>query len=290
MFFRLAPLAIVFALLTALPAAALPAAEGAAAAVVQADLEFLGEATVEAVETDGVLRLDDQSRAVLAGLELPRRPLQIDPASPWPVAEQAHDVLAELVMGRRLRLYRGGRTADRYGRRLVQAFTADGVWLQGDLLSRGWARVASTPDARLAVRPMLAAEAGARRASLGLWALPAYGVRRPDEVDLLVDSTQVVEGRVIAADRWKSGLYLSLGEWRKRRLTVHLPPAVVTLALADTDLAAAAADPHGLIGRRLRVRGWIGKERGPRLEVSHPEQIELIEESARSRRTYRGRS
>lgn len=271
------------ALLVVLLAFAPPAGVAAGEALPPSLIDVIGEATIAAVETDGSLRFDDGTTARLAGIELPRPPLA-DRDAPWPAAENARAALAELADGRKVTLYRSGRSADRYGRRQVQAVTEDGLWLQGEMLRRGWARVASTPDGRIAARDMLGAEATARDAGLGMWALAEYRVRRAAEAVRLVDSIQLVEDRVSFAERRKSGLWLRLGSGFGRRLTVHLPPPVVGMAVADPVLGPATADPHRLIGARLRVRGWIGQDRYPVIEASHPEQIEMVDNNGGNRR------
>ena len=40
----------------------------------------------------------------------------------------------------------------------------------------------------------------------------------------------------------------------------------------------AGVDPTSLEGRRVRVRGWLQSLNGPMIEVTHPEQIEVLEE------------
>jgi micrococcal nuclease len=41
----------------------------------------------------------------------------------------------------------------------------------------------------------------------------------------------------------------------------------------------ADLDFRALEGRRVRVRGWIERRAGPAIEVRHPSQIEVVEES-----------
>ena len=39
----------------------------------------------------------------------------------------------------------------------------------------------------------------------------------------------------------------------------------------------AGLQPKMLENRRLRVRGWVEERNGPRIEATHPEQIEIAE-------------
>ena len=40
--------------------------------------------------------------------------------------------------------------------------------------------------------------------------------------------------------------------------------------------AEAGLDPLVLEGALVRVRGWVDDRDGPRIEVTHPEQIEVL--------------
>ncbi|MDX1711308.1 MAG: hypothetical protein R3316_09250 [Rhodovibrionaceae bacterium] len=67
-------------------------------------------------------------------------------------------------------------------------------------------------------------------------------------------------------------VYLNYGEDWRRDFTVTL----------DRKTAARfrdeGIDPLAYEGRRLRVRGWVKSFNGPMIEVTHPEQIEVLSE------------
>ena len=123
----------------------------------------------------------------------------------------------------------------------------------------------TTPDCADFAQSLLEAEAPARVAVLGIWAEPETALRSPEQTGRWVDSQQVVEGVVTAARLTKTALYLDFGaDWRRglgvkigRRLIGKLP-----------------GDALALAGRRVRVRGWIGKGIGPLMELNHVAQIE----------------
>jgi micrococcal nuclease len=126
---------------------------------------------VTRAEQDGALILDDGRAAILEGVRLPGAD---HPATP--VALQALQVLRQLAVGTSLVLTSTPPRQDRYGRIRVQAF--DHVWLQTALLERGLARVEITPDREECAPDLYEAEARARGASRGLWALPQYAVKQ----------------------------------------------------------------------------------------------------------------
>jgi endonuclease YncB( thermonuclease family) len=194
----------------------------------------------------------------LAGIELPER-------AP-PLLAQAQARIAELF--NQARFLKATAKPDRWNRLPVEAISQDGRWVQAVLLAEGLARVATTPDERLGAAEMLAAEDQARQARRGIWAEPAYALRRPEDCAKLLDSVQVVEGTIASVDVTKSAVYLNFVEDWRHGLGIRIPHGL---------LRKLAYDPASLNGHRLRVRGWIGKGAGPLIEVSHAEQIEVLD-------------
>jgi endonuclease YncB( thermonuclease family) len=270
MFARFASFAPPMVLAFALPAltfgeAAAPPATAPVAATAEftaqseiAALPGIGAARASQVRDDGTIALDDGRVLKLQGIEIARGRL----------AGAARAAEVATIAAGPLALYGDTKALDRWGRVSAQALTEDGRWLQGELLARGLARVAATPDARAGARSMFAAERPARVRRLGMWADPAYALRRPDETPRFVDSVQVVEGVVTSAQPVRGAVYINFGEDWRRGLGVRVPD----LVLRDMEL-----DAPTLAGRRLRVRGWIGKGIGPIMAVSHAEQIELLD-------------
>jgi hypothetical protein len=178
-----------------------------------------------------------------------------------------------MTLGRTVRFDRKA-AADRHGRLLTQLTRDDGLWIQKGLLARGHARVHTRPDARDRASELLAAEARARTAGLGLWRDRAFAIR-PADPDMLRrdrDSFQILEGQVLKAAKVRGGVYLNFGADWKTDVTVHIARAALR------GFTKAGLDPLAYEGRRIRVRGWVGRRNGPLIEVTHPEQIEWIGE------------
>lgn len=217
------------------------------------------------------LRLADGRKIRLAGLEPALRPLDLPSGDLWPFADEAERTLATLVHGQDVSLRLTGEQADRHGHVLAHVErAADGLWLQGELLSLGLARVGTLPDTREQAPAMLAYERTARDARVGLWAHPAMAVRSPTNIRSYVDSFQIVEGLVLDVANVRGRTFLNFGpDWRE--------DFTVTIAAGDRDsFTAAGVDPDILVGRSIRVRGWVGVRNGPVIEATHPEQIELL--------------
>ncbi|MCA1973560.1 MAG: thermonuclease family protein, partial [Caenispirillum sp.] len=159
---------------------------------------------------------------------------------------------------------------DRNGRTLAHLVRDDGLWIQGEMLRRGWARVYTFPDNRALAAEMLALEAEARAARRGIWALPHYRIRDagrlPGEPDA-EGGFHLVRGVVHDVAEVRGTTYLNFGaDWRTD-FTVSLDSA------ARRSFQAAGLDLAALEGRELLVRGWIRSRNGPMIEATHPEQL-----------------
>ena len=234
-------------------------------------LEPWRQATVvEIIDGDTVV-LDDGQELRLVGIQAPKLPLGRPGFQAWPMADEARQALADLALGQRITLASAGTRSDRHSRILAHAERDDGLWLQGAMLVRGLARVYTFPDNRVAATEMLALERQAREARVGIWAHPYYGVLDPAETPSHIDRFVIVEATVAATDRVRGRIYLNFGpDWRE--------DFTVSIAPEDADLFDdAGIDPLLWAGRQVRVRGWLYFRNGPMIDLTHPEQIEVIE-------------
>lgn len=248
--------AIMLVLLTALPAAAAGPADLPGRA---------GGAVTEVVDGDTVF-LEDGTEVRLVGIQAPKLPLGRKGFRKWPLADEAKATLEALTAGRRFDLHFGGRQMDRHGRALAHLVTKDGLWLQGELLRLGMARVYSFPDNRSLVGEMLALERAARRQRFGIWSHPFYAIRTPAGAPDDIGTFQIVEGRVADAADVRGRLYLNFGEDWRTDFTVSIDRTARRLF---TEAAPAIWN-----NQVIRVRGWLKSRNGPMIEVTHPEQIE----------------
>ncbi|MEX1109180.1 MAG: thermonuclease family protein [Dongiaceae bacterium] len=236
-----------------------------------------GERVVAVAVIDGdTLLLDDGREVRLVGLQAPKLPLGRPDFVAWPLAEEAKAALEALVLGEAVTLAYGGRQLDRHGRALAHLYRDDGTWIQGELLELGMARVYSFADNRALAAEMLAIEQAARADRRGIWAESWYDRRDLDAIPNAIeddrDSFQLVEGRILDAARAGGRGYLNFGADWKTDFTLSLDPA--TLRLFD----AEGLSIEELEGRRVRARGWVDYFNGPMIEITHPEQIEVLDE------------
>jgi hypothetical protein len=114
---------------------------------------------------------------------------------------------------------------------------------------------------------MQTAEARARIARRGLWALADYAVRLPGELDTADTGFTLVEGRAARVVRGRRSLFIDFDAGGGQRISTETPLAV------EPDFAAAGIDFTRLQGRLIRVRGSLYRGR---LRHDHPEQLELL--------------
>lgn len=229
---------------------------------------------IAVIDGDTVV-LDDRREVRLVGIQAPKLPLGRRNFPTWPLADEAKAELERLVLKRRLTVRPGTTPMDRHGRVLAHLFTAEGeeVWVQGAMLLAGYARVYTFADNRDRAADLYAAERQARAARAGIWALDWYRIRpAADPVALGRDTNtfQVVEGRVAATGRGGDRVFLNFGDDYRTDFTAALDASALRL------FRAARLDPATLAGRNVRLRGWLRRENGPLIDISHPEQIEVL--------------
>lgn len=227
--------------------------------------------------TDGDTVILDDGRVVrMIGTQAPKLPLDRPDFVTWPLAPEAKAALETLTLHQPVQLGFGGETVDRYGRILAHVFVetdAGAVWAQQAMVAQGLARVYSFPDNRACLDMLFAAEGRARLAGLGIWADPYYSTRSANAPgDLLARAGQyeLVEGRVLLAEQSGGRVYLNFGRFWKEDFTAVIEAPALRL------FAEAGIDPLVLENALVRIRGWVDDRDGPRIEVTHPEQIEVL--------------
>ena len=231
--------------------------------------------TVVSVTDGDTVVLDNGLVVRLIGMQAPKLPLGREDFEAWPLADKSKAALETLVAGKRVRVRQGGETVDRHGRVLGQLFVEadEETWVQQQMIAAGMARVYSFPDNRACVPQLLASEGKARVMRLGIWADPYYAVRRGDRPDDLVrrlSHYELVEGRVLLADEVQGRVYLNFGRFFAEDFTAVIERGALPQFEAD------GLDPTKLGGALVRVRGWVELRDGPRIEITHLEQIEVL--------------
>lgn len=219
------------------------------------------------------LFLDNGLKVRLIGIQAPKLALGREGFEEWPLADEAKTALEKLVLGKFMQLRYGDVERDRHDRVLAHGFVDDDVWVQQAMLKNGLARVYSFPDNRFCLDELYASEAQARSKRIGIWTHRFYGLRRADKPqDLLAleGRYELVEGRVLQAEMAGSRIYLNFGRVWREDFTIVIERSAQRI-FDDAD-----ADPLQLSDMLIRVRGWVDVNDGPRITITHPEQIEVL--------------
>jgi len=249
----------------------------ATSALAECDVRKQTKRAVVAVIDGETIKLDDGREVRLLSILSPRPPPALAAGASWPPATQAHAALSALLTGRSVRIAVKGRHTDRYGHTLAHVFLIDGkkeAWVEEKLVEDGHARVASMSGAPDCIAELLKIEDRARRAKRGLWAHAAYQIRdaaKAHELADFVQSYQVVEGRVREVQERKRRLYLDFGDDWSKDLT-----AIVS-GRDRKRFETAKIDLKKLKGVKVRLRGWVERWNGPLINLTHPEQVEVLE-------------
>lgn len=221
---------------------------------------------------DGVTIVTNDGKKVrLSGIWVPWD----TPDDPGDNVKKAATLLSKAALGRYVRLYqtRDEKTGreNRIGQTLAQVEREDGLWLQGALLYAGLATVMTTPGNPECAARMYALEADARKRKAGLWADPRWAVLTPEQAHDYVNEYRVIEGKVFSTAMKNNTFFINFGrDWRSD-FTVAVP--------SDKRLGFSRQGVNlmGLNGKTVRVRGWIRNYNGPFIEISHPQQIEVLD-------------
>jgi endonuclease YncB( thermonuclease family) len=246
------------------------ASKPAAAAPQDCNLAIAEEVLVAAVSDGGAFDLADGRHIRLAAIQSPMLSLARSHVVDWPLANQAKARLAELIAGKTVALAFDERSVDRHGDVIAHVFLKN-VWVQGRLIDDGFARVYTQRDVRKCAAALLAREVVARKAKRGIWALPFYAPRTPETAAGDIGTFQLVEGKVLSAVKRRDRIYLNFGADYRTDFTVTVSPRDLR------SMAKEKEDPLAWNAKRVRVRGWLVLLNGPEMEVSHPEQVEVLD-------------
>jgi len=224
------------------------------------DLPEQGTGRVADVLDIRTLRMTDGAEIRLAGIE------------PAP-GEDSSAAAAALVIGRDVTLHGDSDMPDRYGRQpALVVLGADVPSLQFQLLAQGAVLASGTLTDRACAAELAAVEAAARHARRGIWARDGIIKNAAIPGDILAELGRfvVAEGRIVSVREAGTTTYLNFG----RRWTRDFAVTISRRMVAAFTGAGMMLKP--LEKRRVRVRGWVESRGGPRIEIRHLGQIEVV--------------
>jgi endonuclease YncB( thermonuclease family) len=238
------------------------AGRGYAQDAVRCGSETIPAANISRIVDGRTFVLDDGREVRLAAIEVPP-------------GLAAKDALGALLASGQLVLKQAQTTTDRYGR--VPAYASmmrDGTErsVQADMLAQGQGWVAAPVGNQDCAADLRVRENAARKAKLGLWGDPYYGMQEAENpADILARRGHfaLVEGKVLSVRESGATIYVNFGRRWSEDFTVTI------LKRNERKFTAAGLAPKSLAGRQIRVRGWVEERGGPWIEAMYPEQIEL---------------
>jgi hypothetical protein len=163
---------------------------------------------------------------------------------------------------------------DRYQRVSAEVFV-DGKWVQEAMLRRGLLRVSPEFSAGACLMMLLNAEQEAARKMVGHWGDGSFKFRTPDQVTGRAGKFEIIQGEV-----WRT-------RFAKGKNVIEFANASSFELTVSTELARMlrqnGIDVRRLRGQVLRVRGWIGLDERPEMELLQPGALQLIGKTVRRR-------
>lgn len=228
------------------------------------DLMEIDRATVAEIVRPDMLRTTSGKIYILDNIRIPRL-----------YDERALTYLTENILNKEVIFYAnpniGDGAVDRFGNFKAHVSSADGaIWVQGEMVKQGLAWADSSVTNRDLIKPLLTLEETARKDAKGFWSAPGLRVRTPKELVKDINSFQIFEGKIVEATEKQGVFFLNFDtDWK-----------------TDTTLRASYETEkffrtNGIYMRNyknqtVRARGWVRQENGPMIDLTHPEQIEIL--------------
>jgi endonuclease YncB( thermonuclease family) len=145
---------------------------------------------------------------------------------------------------------------------------SDGVWMNGEMLRLGLARVAPSESNPELIKDMYQKENRAIHEKFGLWGVRP--VLSPTQADQAIGDFAVIEGVIQKSALVKNQTYLNFGDDWKTDFTVSITPDI------RKKLLRVGINTQTLTGRSVRVRGEVRSYNGAFLELSTPDSLEIF--------------
>lgn len=220
--------------------------------------ESQGEGRVAAIVDARSVRLDDGREIRLTGIE---------------TTATTKQALMSLLIGRDVALRGTDDTPDRYGRQGAFVFVGESeISVQATLLAQGDAIASAEIVDKDCAAALMASESEARRQKKGSWADPSAikNAESPDDILAGIGRFVVVEGKVLSVRQAGAMTYLNFGRNWTRGFAVTISRRSLPA------FANAGINLKSLENQRIRVRGWVEGNTGPRIDVRLVGQVELL--------------
>jgi endonuclease YncB( thermonuclease family) len=232
------------------------------------NFDVLKQGHVAAIIDARTFRLADGQQVRLAGIELLGATTAGSPPD--------RTALTQLLLDHEVTLRGPNPKPDRYGRLVALVFADEAAnSIQGRLLEQGAAAFSGDffdTDNKDCTAELLANEAAARRARRGIWA-DASAIKNTESADDIlpwIGQFVVAEGKIASVREAGGTVYVYFG----RRWSEGFAVTISRRMVRRFDAAGIALKI--LENRIVRVRGFVERRGGPRIEAISPGQIEVV--------------
>lgn len=188
-----------------------------------------------------------------------------------PMGAQAMQAVRDLIEGKEVSVEVSTvEPTDRHGRTVALVKLDDGLLLQEALIHDGLAMAYPFPDSREHMRSWQEVEQEARQQRRGMWGHPYWQVADAATMSFEKPRYILVEGVVHEAKNIRGNWYVNFDQDYRKDFTGFVTKEDYQKYFDGFDLA-------GLSGKRVRLRGWLYERNGPAMDITLPEQIEVLE-------------
>ena len=214
--------------------------------------------------TDGdTVVLSDGRRVRLIGINTLELNSTLTQDQEWAVSAKVE--LEKQIQAKRVSLILGLEEFDRHERTLAHLRLNDGSSVAEALISKGLGVSIAVGSNKRCAGQYERAEQIARQARLGIWDKPGNWLNNDKQLTVRERGFRLVTSTVIKARRSKNRTYLELKNGLRVTLNRHFFTATGTHA-------------QNLQGKRVEVRGWLGKDAGKlNLTLSHPSNLRVLQ-------------
>jgi len=227
--------------------------------------QFDDTATLKYVHDGDTIRLTDDRKIRLLGIDTPELARKGNPAQPYALdAKKALKVLLSNNSGR-VNLVYGNERKDRYGRVLAHLYLDNGQNVQSALISQGLAIAFTTPPNTRLAKCYSTIDAESQLSERGIWSHQKYKPLQAYKVTGSIDGFRIIEGAVHGVNIKPKSIWIKLEN-------------NINIKIKNKDRQYFKVETLScLTGKTVQIRGWLHpKEKGSYMSLRHPSAIKLI--------------
>lgn len=229
-----------------------------------------GSGEVTAVLSGDTIVLANDLIVKLADIKAPEYWGPDMPYKSWPYGSATKAALNTLILGEIVTLRCDKKTHNALGQLVAHIELSDGIWLQKVLIETGQGFFYPTTRNVKVSQHLQANERKARREKLGLWENHIYQITAATGTELKPGWFQIVQGKVVSAAKVRKNIYLNFGKNWREDFTIQFDAQIAK------QLRKQGIDPISLEGKNIEVRGWVEWSGGPKIILTHPNQIQVL--------------